>query len=71
MESTKKIKVGDVVFLKSGGPALTVTDLGLLAEDTDVIVCWFNGVAYARVTLPQGALTKVNPNSCTPTHNNP
>lgn len=51
--------IGDVVYLKSGGPALTVVRD---ADDRGMIgVNWFNGLTIISTELPEAATTALNP----------
>ena len=58
--SDEPIKPGDVVFLKSGSPPLTMMDKAKIRE-THVIVSWFEGSVHQITSLHRDALTKVNP----------
>ena len=53
--------IGDVVWLKSGGPAMTVTSV-LPGDGANTGLHWFAGLNVVAVTLPADALTNVNPN---------
>lgn len=45
-------KIGDIVQLKSGGPAMTVTSVG-----SDAVGChWFTGSTPADASFPPDAL---------------
>lgn len=44
-ESSQKLKIGDVVKLKSGGPTMTVTKI----EDEYVYCKWFQGEYHDKV----------------------
>lgn len=46
------IKIGDVVRLKSGGPAMTVQSI----EEGKIWVAWFAGEAISRGCFPLAAL---------------
>ena len=49
-------KVGDVVWLKSGGPSMTVTEVG------PMMFCeWFANNVTSSKSFPPDALTKKNP----------
>jgi uncharacterized protein YodC (DUF2158 family) len=50
-----KFQIGDVVVLKSGGPAMTVADL---TEDGGVICIWFDGKEQRRAVFPAATLEK-------------
>lgn len=57
-------KIGEVVFLNSGGPAMTVTEI--LAKDNPVLpgqvgVKWFSNGQLAASTFPPDALTDDDP----------
>lgn len=54
------IKAGDVVYLKSGSPPLTVVDTDTFRA-SHVDVCWFNGNEKRVTSFHRDALTKVNP----------
>ena len=54
--------VGDVVQLKSGGPKMTVTQVGSDSEPDDIGLVWFNERGKLRVEmLPAYCLTKISP----------
>lgn len=62
--SEEEFKIGDVVELKSGGPAMTITALGdeaLGGGDGDVEATWFDGKAFDSETLPRAALKRRDP----------
>lgn len=48
--------VGDVVCLKSGGPAMTVTKVGQSEGETFIWVKWFNGTKMQSDTFPANAV---------------
>ena len=50
--------VGDVVRLKSGGPAMTVV---YTTEGNKVTVNWYNGSGFSQQVFPIAALDPVNP----------
>lgn len=55
----KEFEEGDVVYLKSGGPAMTITEVG----DGDSVLCnWFckNDELKAQAFI-KSSLTKSNP----------
>lgn len=52
-----QLKVGDVVRLKSGGPSMTVTQVGEDAYGVPMVWCaWFEGTKPMDGTFPPGAL---------------
>ncbi len=53
----EKFKVGDIVRLKSGGPAMTVQQ-EVVEDDTDTVVCqWFvDGKKLEYGAFPEGSL---------------
>jgi len=54
-ESSQKLKIGDVVKLKSGGPTMTI----IKVEDEDVYCKWFQGEYHDKVDsghFPSGSL---------------
>ncbi len=55
--------VGDVVYLKSGGPAMTVTEILPRADlsGTDVGLKWFGGGSMSAGTFPANSLVTVDP----------
>lgn len=55
--------IGDVVYLKSGGPPVTVTEILPRpdASGTDVGVKWFGGLTMMAATFPATALVVVDP----------
>lgn len=46
-----KFKPGDVVRLKSGGPAMTVTAIGEHMGETKAFCEWFEGTKHIRELL--------------------
>jgi uncharacterized protein YodC (DUF2158 family) len=54
---SSRFKVGDTVQLKSGGPKMTVTDVG--GADTHVGTVWFAGAKRERANFPVDALKAV------------
>ncbi|MDB5483515.1 MAG: putative small protein [Caulobacteraceae bacterium] len=55
------LQVGEVVRLKSGGPAMTVVATGARAEPGVVECAWFDrDSAYATASFPPRALERVN-----------
>ena len=50
-------KVGDIVYLKSGSPPLTV----ITDDGSNATVQWFNGAAPEETAFPEGALSAVDP----------
>jgi len=53
-----EIKVGDIVWLRSGGPALTVNNTG----GEEFICVWFVETRVASRPFRPESLTKENPN---------
>jgi uncharacterized protein YodC (DUF2158 family) len=53
----QELQIGDVVKLKSGGPALTVTDS---QDDAEVMCVWYDGRDFSQRVFPTGALVKVD-----------
>lgn len=51
--------VGDVVYLKSGSPAMTVTSI---LPNSDVGLHWFAGSTVLALTLPENTLASEIPN---------
>ena len=49
--------IGDIVFLKSGSPKLTVTNVSERSAD----VSWISSHGVERHTFPQACLTSENP----------
>lgn len=56
------IRDGDVVCLKSGGPALTVGTI----TDKCVWAYWFDSFTFHKELIPRVALAKVNPATLQP-----
>ena len=55
------LQVGEIVRLKSGGPAMTVVATGARAEPGVVECAWFDrDNAYAAASFPPRALERVN-----------
>jgi uncharacterized protein YodC (DUF2158 family) len=53
-------QIGDVVQLKSGGPKMTVEDVGQNAIGADTVWCsWFDGNKKVQGTFAPQALQKV------------
>lgn len=52
------LKIGDVVYLKSGGPAMTVSEQ---ISKRDYKCVWFADQKINETTLTVEALTKENP----------
>lgn len=48
---------GDIVWLKSGGPPMTVNSL----DGTNVNVQWFVGNQFQTASLPAASLTTTDP----------
>lgn len=58
-QNTEDFNVGDVVWLKSGGPKMTVTEI-----DEDEVTCvWFEGTQARSDEFIPLALTKVDSSS--------
>src|SRR5579859_5811094 len=58
---TMTLQVGEVVRLKSGGPAMTVVATGARAEPGVVDCAWFDGADdYAMASFPPRALERVS-----------
>jgi uncharacterized protein YodC (DUF2158 family) len=55
MESNEEIRAGDVVYLKSGGPALTVASVG---HTGDCWCFWFVNSDLCSQNIAPKALTK-------------
>lgn len=51
------MKVGDIVYLVSGGPSMTVNKV----DGENVVTQWFVGVGYQSMTFPMAALTVTDP----------
>lgn len=51
-----EIKAGDVVVLKSGGPDMTVTDIGDLYGTQTAWCAWFDGGKPGNGTYPVASL---------------
>jgi len=49
-----EFKVGDVVRLKSGGPPMTVTEVGKASEEPTIWCQWFEGADTKNGTFPPG-----------------
>lgn len=56
---TKKPKVGQVVQLRSGGPAMTVSDLEVYAHPDHVECQWFGGRKLETGRFPIASLVEV------------
>jgi uncharacterized protein YodC (DUF2158 family) len=54
-----EFQAGDVVQLKSGGPEMTVTEVGLDVFEKQTVWCvWFVGTKQEEGTFPPAALAK-------------
>jgi uncharacterized protein YodC (DUF2158 family) len=53
------LEIGDIVWLKSGGPKMTVE--GKAAMGGGVICKWFDRTELKTSTFAEGALTKEDP----------
>ena len=53
-----EIKVGDIVWLRSGGPAMTVDN----KFENEVICVWFEGTKITCYPFRPHSLTKTEPN---------
>ena len=53
-----EFQAGDVVKLKSGGPAMTVQDVGLGTENTGVKCIWFSSNDMKREEVFRSVLLK-------------
>lgn len=51
-----EFKVGDVVRLKSGGPPMTVTEVGKASEEPTIWCQWFEGADTKNGTFPPEAI---------------
>ncbi|PHM69015.1 YodC family protein [Xenorhabdus kozodoii] len=64
---TPNYKLGDRVYLNSGGPEMTISDIELQIrtdEFTGTYRCqWFGGKKLERGTFPEESLTQTNPKS--------
>ena len=56
---TDSFAVGDVVILKSGGPATTVTGIGKEQSEGVVYCSWFDALNKVSANFPAGALKKL------------
>lgn len=54
------LKVGDVVYLKSGGPAMTINSKANYGKEW--LCTWFVGDEYNKAGFSPEALTTENPN---------
>lgn len=48
-----KFKVGDVVYLMSGGPAMTVLAIGLFGASGNMVLGWFTDGLYGTAVIPE------------------
>lgn len=58
---TEKFEPGDVVRLKSGGPAMTVSHHGTADNADDVMCEWFVGSARSQKVFTAATLEKTTP----------
>lgn len=56
-------KTGDVVYLKSGSPAMTVRETGNVDGQSLVACTWFEGVKKYEGEFQEEQLTKQDPKS--------
>lgn len=51
-------EIGDVVYLKSGGPAMTVSETGNVDGQNLVVCTWFDGTKNHEGEFKEEQLTK-------------
>ena len=56
-----ELKPGDIVRLKSGGPAMTVTAIGEHAGETKALCEWFDGMKHHQDHFILAALEPSGP----------
>lgn len=59
MSDDNALKTGDVVRLKSGGPHMTVSNIGDNYGTPTVWCCWFERTTKVEDTFTLGSLEKV------------
>ncbi len=57
--------LGDIVFLKSGGPSMTVVQIDSSETPQPVTVGWFVGGNWNSIRLDPDALTTTDPAAAT------
>lgn len=57
MENKEQVKIGDVVYLKSGGQPLTISAI----SNEEANCYWMNGNEIKYYRVPVAVLTKVKP----------
>lgn len=57
-DATTEIQVGDVVYLKSGGPAMTVSSVGDRYGTLTAWCDWFDGKKSVSDTFPVTSLRR-------------
>lgn len=60
--TTSKFSIGDSVYLKSGGPKMTVTNLRTNKEDITVYTQWFVGQKANSMHAHEDSFTTEDPN---------
>jgi uncharacterized protein YodC (DUF2158 family) len=59
-----KYKLGDVVYLVAGGPAMAINEVIIGDRFTGTYWCqWFSGRKQERARFPEESLTQTNPKS--------
>ncbi|MCE6835994.1 DUF2158 domain-containing protein [Acinetobacter baumannii] len=61
-EPTSKFIIGDSIYLKSGGPKMTVTNIALRNEKTIIYTQWFVGQKANAMNAHEDSFTKEDPN---------